>query len=613
MSAAVSSSRRGYDQSKVGARPAERPVILVDRHDPRYRYQKGKFLGKGGFAKCYELTEVGNNKRWAGKIVEKKTLIKYRAKEKLTTEIKIHRSLDHDSIVGFHRFFEDHDCVYILLEVCDCQTMMELHKRRRVLTEPEVRYYLTQILDATDYMHANAVIHRDLKLGNLFLDADMRIKVGDFGLATRVTYDGERKKTLCGTPNYIAPEILDRKAGHSFPVDVWSIGCIVYTLLCGRPPFETSNIESTYKKIKSNDYRFPSHVNISEDAKKIIQWMLSARPEARPTLSQIREHRFMQGFTPTSLPRSALSRRPVFEDEPAVHAAKSLTRRPLGTVNTNSPVRASRKDSHAKSAASAPRSSSLTAAASAEAKFAAAAADKRRQIKEESNAAIVEVYRALRRTLEKQASAAPSAPPKVVPEAEASANVWISKWVDYSNKYGLGYQLSDGSVGVLFNDTTKMVLSSNQSDIDFVDRDANGATTSKVTMTDYPKDMSKKVTLLKYFKNYMNEHLLNGGNQNGTGAAPGATLVHMKKWMRTKTAIVFRLSTNVIQINFFNHMKIVLNVPMGMVTFINLEREINTYRLADIEKTNTVDANMDDLLSCMSFAQEVIAGMCKFK
>jgi polo-like kinase 1 len=71
---------------------------------------------------------------------------------------------------------------------------MELHKRRRVLTEPEVRYYLKQILEATEYMHKNAVIHRDLKLGNLFLDADLRIKVGDFGLATRVTYDGERKK-----------------------------------------------------------------------------------------------------------------------------------------------------------------------------------------------------------------------------------------------------------------------------------------------------------------------------------------------------------------------------------------------------------------------------------
>lgn len=105
--------------------------------------------------------------------------------------------------------------------------MMELHKRRRILTEPETRYYMKQIVEATKYMHDNNIIHRDLKLGNLFLDHDLRIKVGDFGLATRIKHDGERKKTLCGTPNYIAPEILNRTDGHSFPVDIWSIGCIM--------------------------------------------------------------------------------------------------------------------------------------------------------------------------------------------------------------------------------------------------------------------------------------------------------------------------------------------------------------------------------------------------
>lgn len=156
-----------------------------------------------------------------------------------------------------------------------------------------------------------------------------------------------------------------------------------------------------------------------------------------------------------------------------------------------------------------------------------------------------------------------------------------------------------------------MVLSPNGVNVDFVDRDALGATTSKLTLTQYPKDMTKKVTLLKYFQNYMSEHLLNGGNQNGTGTAPADKLVHMKKWMRTKTAIVFRLSTNVIQINFFNHTKLILNVPLGMVTFIDLQREINTYKLSDIEQTNTTEANWDDLISCMRFALEIIGGMLK--
>ena len=96
--------------------------------------------------------------------------------------------------MGFHRFFEDSDCVYILLEVCSSQTMMELHKRRRILTEAETRYYNDQIVEGTKYMHSRKVIHRDLKLGNLFLDKDLRIKIGDFGLATTVEFEGERKK-----------------------------------------------------------------------------------------------------------------------------------------------------------------------------------------------------------------------------------------------------------------------------------------------------------------------------------------------------------------------------------------------------------------------------------
>jgi polo-like kinase 1 len=86
------------------------------------------------------------------------------------------------------------------------------------------------------------VLHRDLKLGNLFLSAGMQIKLGDFGLATKLDFEGERKRAVCGTPNYIAPEIIENSAnssGHSYEVDIWSFGVILYTLLCGRPPFET--------------------------------------------------------------------------------------------------------------------------------------------------------------------------------------------------------------------------------------------------------------------------------------------------------------------------------------------------------------------------------------
>lgn len=116
------------------------------------------------------------------------------------------------------------------------QTLNDLIKRKRRFTESEVKYFMLQVLDGLEYLHAQKIIHRDLKLGNLFLNEHMNIKIGDFGLATRIDFYGEKKKTICGTPNYIAPEILESK-GHSYEVDVWSVGVIIYTLIYGRPPF----------------------------------------------------------------------------------------------------------------------------------------------------------------------------------------------------------------------------------------------------------------------------------------------------------------------------------------------------------------------------------------
>lgn len=106
----------------------------------------------------------------------------------------------------------------------------------------------------------------------------MEIKLGDFGLATKLDFDGEKKRTICGTPNYIAPEVLEGKSGHSYEVDVWSLGVIIYTLLIGKPPFETSDVKATYKKIRMNSYCFPDHIPISDNAKDLISKILIGTP-----------------------------------------------------------------------------------------------------------------------------------------------------------------------------------------------------------------------------------------------------------------------------------------------------------------------------------------------
>lgn len=112
----------------------------------------------------------------------------------------------------------------------------------------------------------------------------MEIKLGDFGLAARLEFDTEKRHTVCGTPNYLAPEVLLSKLGHSFEVDVWSLGVVIYTLLIGKPPFETPEVKMTYEKIKKGVYSFPEHIKISENAKNLITKIFNLDPSWRPTL-----------------------------------------------------------------------------------------------------------------------------------------------------------------------------------------------------------------------------------------------------------------------------------------------------------------------------------------
>lgn len=97
------------------------------------------------------------------------------------------------------------------------------------------------------------IIHRDIKLGNFMLGENMIIKTGDFGLASKLEFHGQKRKTICGTPNYIAPEILLKK-GHCYEVDYWSLGVIIYAMLIGKPPFETTEVKKTYQRIKRNAF-----------------------------------------------------------------------------------------------------------------------------------------------------------------------------------------------------------------------------------------------------------------------------------------------------------------------------------------------------------------------
>ena len=203
------------------------------------------------------------------------------------TEIKIQKSLHHNHIVAFEHIFSDNEYVYILLEICQNQTLHQILKRRKTLTEIEVQCYIIQLIKGLIYLHNQRIIHRNLKLSNLFLNDKMELKIGDFSFATKMAYDGEKKRTICGNPNYIAPEIIDGKSGYSYEVDIWAIGIIIYTLIIGKPPFESNNKEQIIENIKKVEFKIPEDVKISLLSEKLINKILVENPNKRPSLEEI--------------------------------------------------------------------------------------------------------------------------------------------------------------------------------------------------------------------------------------------------------------------------------------------------------------------------------------
>ncbi|KAM5468275.1 Cell cycle serine/threonine-protein kinase cdc5/MSD2 [Microsporum audouinii] len=271
-------------------------------------YDIGGFLGKGGFAVCYEGKLARNGRVFAMKVV-KSEMQQKKMEEKFRTELQIHSKMKHPNIVTFHRAFSFQKNIYVVLELCPNGSVMDMVKKRKFLSLPEVRRFMIQLCGAVKYLHKRHVAHRDLKMGNLFLDQGMNIKVGDFGLAALMLSekDEKRRKTLCGTPNYIAPEVLDKsKGGHNQKVDIWSLGVIFFAMLTGFPPFQSKTQEEIYKKVKSLSYDWPVDTEganyIPDEAKDLVTACLNLAEERRPDPDQIVDHPFFNMY-PGCIPR----------------------------------------------------------------------------------------------------------------------------------------------------------------------------------------------------------------------------------------------------------------------------------------------------------------------
>ncbi|KAG5272280.1 hypothetical protein AALO_G00163670 [Alosa alosa] len=602
-------------------------------------YCRGKLLGKGGFAKCYEFSDLVTGKVYAAKIIPHTRVSKPHQRAKIDKEIELHRGLHHKHIVHFYHNFEDKDNIYILLEYCSRRSLAHILKARKVLTEPEVRYYLRQIVGGLKYLHEQEILHRDLKLGNFFITELMELKLGDFGLAAKLEPVESRRRTICGTPNYLPPEVLN-KQGHGRESDVWALGCVMYTMLLGRPPFETTNLKETYRCIREAHYCLPS--SLSSTAQSLISSMLAKSPQHRPQLDNILSHDFFtQGFTPERLPVSCCVSSPNFQRSPArnffrkaaaalfggrrekeryyhtiklskeeeVHRLQSdlkkitiSTPAATDTASVDSVLPLARRSTPPPASADEVRDSIHMIVRGALGASSSSSSSSTEGVEDGSMASVVDsVARVLRDCLEKMAEAE-SIPKK---KGGSTSFLWVTKWVDYSNKYGFGYQLSDHSVGVLFNNGTHMSLLPDKKTVHY---SAELGSCCVLSSAEAKESFQGQVTILKYFAHYMEENLMDGGNlSKGTDVSKPS--LYLLQWLKSDRALMMLFNDGTFQVNFYHdHTKIILcrEGKAHLLSYINEDRVSTTVCLSAL-LTNGCSAHLRERLH---YAYNMLMQLC---
>ncbi|XP_071609928.1 serine/threonine-protein kinase PLK4 isoform X2 [Heliangelus exortis] len=254
-------------------------------------FKVGNLLGKGSFAGVYRAVSLKTGLEVAIKMIDKKAMHKVGMVQRVQNEVKIHCQLKHPSILELYNYFEDSNYVYLILEMCHNGEMSRYIKsRKKPFSEDEARHFLHQIITGMLYLHSHGILHRDLTLSNILLTSNMNVKIADFGLATQLKMPHEKHYTMCGTPNYISPEIATRSP-HGLESDVWSLGCMFYTLLIGKPPFDTDTVKNTLNKVVLADYEMPAF--LSREAQDLIHKLLRKNPADRLSLSSVLDHPFM--------------------------------------------------------------------------------------------------------------------------------------------------------------------------------------------------------------------------------------------------------------------------------------------------------------------------------
>ncbi|XP_013797114.1 serine/threonine-protein kinase SIK1 [Apteryx mantelli] len=253
-------------------------------------YDIERTLGKGNFAVVKLARHRVTKTQVAIKIIDK-TRLDPSNLEKIYREVQIMKLLNHPNIIKLYQVMETKDMLYIVTEFAKNGEMFDHLTSNGHLSENEARKKFWQILSAVEYCHSHHIVHRDLKTENLLLDANMNIKLADFGFGNFYK-SGEPLSTWCGSPPYAAPEVFEGKEYEGPHLDIWSLGVVLYVLVCGSLPFDGPNLPTLRQRVLEGRFRIPYFM--SEDCETLIRRMLVVDPTKRITISQIKQHKWMQ-------------------------------------------------------------------------------------------------------------------------------------------------------------------------------------------------------------------------------------------------------------------------------------------------------------------------------
>ncbi|KAL0404767.1 UNVERIFIED_CONTAM: SNF1-related protein kinase catalytic subunit alpha KIN10 [Sesamum radiatum] len=316
------------DEGAISGRKSGRNLLM--------RYKIGKTLGFGLSGKVKLAVHKLTGFKVAIKIFDVRSIANVEA-EKVRREINIMKQLFHPHIVRLFEVIDTPSYVYVVMEYMSSGELFYYLTEKGKLHEDEARRFFQQIISGVEYCHQHLVVHRDLKPENLLLDSEHNIKIADFSLGNAMR-DGHFLKTCCGSPNYAAPELICGKLYAGPEVDVWSCGVILYTLLCGRLPFDDDNFAGLYAKIKSGVYTAPNH--LSESARDLISRILVVDPMQRISIPEIRRHPWFQKHLPLyiAIPSPGVFNRTEMIDIDAVKAMVQMgfdVREVMGSLQNN--------------------------------------------------------------------------------------------------------------------------------------------------------------------------------------------------------------------------------------------------------------------------------------